>query len=132
MTRQSKLLSGEPVRLDSPIYGAGSLSHSGKIRKYNAGKKRSSFSSTRRTEYRGKKISVRTTYRIEIEDDVLQMHIMVLDDGSVHCHGLPNYSFSSALDLARAIVDASALAKYDHDELSLTTDEAEHGKGKKS
>lgn len=76
-----------------------------------------SFTSTRNATHRGKKIKIRTTYRIEIDDEPLTLHTMVMDDGTVHCHGLPNYSFPSAIDLARSIIDASRLAPITHDEL---------------
>lgn len=80
-------------------------------------KHKTSFTSTRKAVYRGKTIKVRTTYRIEIDDEPLMVHTMVLDDGTVHCHGLPNYAFASALDLARAIIDSSALVRKPDNEL---------------
>lgn len=79
-----------------------------------------SFSTTRSAVHRGQKIRVRTTYSIEIDDQPLSVHTMVMDDGTVHCHGLPNYSFPSAIDLARAIIDAAPLAKIEVDELGET------------
>lgn len=78
---------------------------------------KTSFSSTRKAIYRGREIRVRTTYRIEIDGEPLTMHTYVLDDGTVHCHGLPNYSFPSALDLVRALIDAVPLAHVARDEL---------------
>jgi hypothetical protein len=41
----------------------------------------------------------------------------VLDDGTVHCHGLPNYSFPSAVDMAKSVIDAARLAHYETDDL---------------
>lgn len=76
-----------------------------------------SFTSIRTAVHRGKKIKIRTTYRIEIDGEPLTLHTMVLDDGTVHCHGLPNYSFPSAIDLARSIIDAARLAPMVLDEL---------------
>lgn len=76
-----------------------------------------SFTSTRSATHRGHKIKIRTTYRIEIDDDPLTLHTMVMDDGSVHCHGLPNYSFASAVDLTRSLIEASFLARLEKDEL---------------
>lgn len=78
---------------------------------------KTSFTSVRNAVHRGKSIKVRTTYRIEIDDEPLTLHTMVMDDGRVHCHGLPNYSFPSALDLARSIIDAARLAPMERDEL---------------
>ena len=60
---------------------------------------------TRTATHRGKSIEVETTYRILIDGEPLGAPVSVLDDGRVHYHGLPNYSFSSALDLARKTID---------------------------
>ncbi|MEM7059254.1 MAG: hypothetical protein AAF557_16850 [Pseudomonadota bacterium] len=76
-----------------------------------------SFTSTREAHHRGRKIKIKTTYRIEIDDSPLMLHTMVMDDGTVHCHGLPNYSFPSAIDLAKSIIDASRLAHYETDDI---------------
>lgn len=64
-----------------------------------------SFTTVREATYRGKAIRVETTYRITIDNETIKMHTMALADGTVHCHAFPNYSFASALDLARKIVD---------------------------
>ena len=85
-----------------------------------------SFSTTRHAQHRGRKISVRTTYRIEIDGEPLRLHTTVLDDGTVHCHGLPNYAFASAVDMARQIIDASMLAHEERDDLG---DGDGHGHG---
>lgn len=86
-----------------------------------------SFTSTRQAHHRGHKIKIRTTYRIEIDDTPLTLHTMVMDDGTVHCHGLPNYSFPSAIDLAKSIIDAAGLAHYETDELGPDSDSGHHG-----
>lgn len=65
------------------------------------------FTTIREATHRGKAIRVETTYKILIDGKPVTSHTHVLDDGSVHSHALPNYSFRSALDLARKIVDAS-------------------------
>ncbi|MEX0276793.1 MAG: hypothetical protein AB3N19_04680 [Ruegeria sp.] len=89
-----------------------------------------SFTSTRTAVHRGKKIKIKTTYRIEIDGQPLTLHTMVMDDGTVHCHGLPNYSFPSAIDLARSIIDASRLAPVVSDELgSGDHDHGDHDHG---
>ena len=85
-----------------------------------------SFSSTRSATHRGRQIKVRTTYRIEIDGAPLTMHTMVLDDGTVHCHGLPNYAFRSALDMARALIDAQMLAHEPKDELGGGAEGGDH------
>lgn len=86
-----------------------------------------SFTSTRTAVYRDHRIKIRTTYRIEIDGKPLRMHTEVLDDGTVHCHGLPNYSFPSAMDLARSIVDASKLSVVDRDELATVREGDDYG-----
>ena len=80
------------------------------------GKPHDSFTSVREVDYRGKTIRVETTYKITIDRQPLRRHTIVLDDGTVHCHAFPNYSFPSALDLARKIVDASTV-RFPKDEL---------------
>lgn len=67
------------------------------------------FTTVREGVYRGKAIRVETTYKISIDGEPLTVHTRVLDDGTVHCHAFPNYSFPSAMDLARKIVDASSV-----------------------
>ena len=88
-----------------------------------------SFTSTRVAHHRGHTIKVKTTYRIEIDDEPVTVHTVVLDDGTVHCHGLPNYSFSSAVDMAKAIVDAARLVHYQHDDLGGGDQNDGHGAG---
>ncbi len=89
---------------------------------------RESFTSIRTAEHRGRKIKIRTTYRIEIDGEPLTMHTMVMDDGSVHYHGLPNYSFPSAIDLVRSIIDAERLAPMVRNELGSEGDDHDgHG-----
>lgn len=68
---------------------------------------RDSFTTVRLATYRDRKIRVETTYKITINEEPVTTHTTVLDDGSVHCHSFPNYSFPSAMDLARKIVDVS-------------------------
>ena len=62
------------------------------------------FTSVRTVTHLGKEIRVETTYRISIDGVPVTSHVAVADDGSVHSHGLPNYSFSSALDLGKRLV----------------------------
>lgn len=66
-----------------------------------------SFTTVREKIYRGKSIRVETTYKITIAEEPVTTHTFVLDDGTVHCHAFPNYSFPSAMDLARKIIDTS-------------------------
>ena len=83
------------------------------------------FITVRRATYRDKKIEIRTTYRIVIDGEAVRAHTTVHDDGTVHCHGFPQYSFPSAMDLARKLVDASNV-EFPQDELG----DADHHKKK--
>lgn len=74
---------------------------------HHGGKPRTSHASKREATYRGRKIKIRTTYRIEIDDEVLTIPFTVDNEGRVHCHGLPNYAASSALDLVRRLIDTT-------------------------
>jgi hypothetical protein len=60
----------------------------------------------RTTIYHGHRIVVRTRYSVEIDGRPLDGHLGVTDDGAVHYHALPNYSFGSALDLVKQVVDS--------------------------
>lgn len=75
------------------------------------------FSSERIFNYKDKKVVIQTTYKVEIDGVPLQAHVAVSDDGTVHCHGLPNYSFASATSLVKNLIDASGLAKVQKNEL---------------
>lgn len=74
------------------------------------------FSTVRETYYQGKYIRVETTHRIIIDNKPVTSHTGVLNDGSVYCHGFPNHSFPSALDLARMLVDN--IQQFPEDELN--------------
>lgn len=78
---------------------------------------KTSFTSTRSALYHGRKTKIKTTYRIEIDGEPLSLHTVVTDDGNVHYHGLPNYAFASALDMAKAIIDAARHIPVIDDEL---------------
>lgn len=62
--------------------------------------------SVRTADHNGNKIELRTRYEITVNDKPLDIHVGVLDDGSVHCHTIPNYSTASGIDLIKAIIDA--------------------------
>lgn len=61
--------------------------------------------STRTADYLGHHIEIRTTYEIEIDGARLMTHLVVTDEGQVQCHALPNYTFLSAVDMVRALID---------------------------
>ena len=56
--------------------------------------------------HHGHRIVVRTRYSVEVDGRPLDGHLAVTDDGSVHYHTLPNYSFGSALDLVKQVIDS--------------------------
>src|SRR5262245_13866689 len=61
--------------------------------------------SVRTAEHNGHRITLTTTYRVEIDGRVLKVPLMVDDAGNVHCHSLPTYQFDSALDMIKAVID---------------------------
>lgn len=63
------------------------------------------FATLRESCYRGKEIRIETTYKIMVDDQPFTVHTSVSNDGSVHCHSLPNYSFPSAMEMLKHIVD---------------------------
>ena len=114
------------MKIDTPVNGAAVIEVEGR-QSHPANK--TSFRTTRTAVHKGKQIRIHTTYRIEIDGEPLSVHVSVDNDGTVHCHGLPNYSFGSAVDMARALIEASALARYSHDELGQAQGGHAHGEG---
>lgn len=74
-------------------------------------------SSVRKAIHKGHKITIRTTYRIEIDGVPLTVPVIVGSDGMVSTHGLPTYAVKSAVDLVRKIIDVSALTTLPDDEI---------------
>ncbi len=62
--------------------------------------------SIRETDYRGHSVVIRTTYSIEVDGVPLEGHMEVNNEGRVHYHAIPNYSFASAVDLVKQLIDA--------------------------
>jgi len=62
--------------------------------------------SVRKDEYKGHKIEMKTTYEIKIDGKPFSGHMEVSNDGSVHYHPLPNYSWPSAVDFVRQVIDS--------------------------
>ena len=62
--------------------------------------------SVRQTDYKGHHIEIRTTYEITVDRMPVMGQVLVTDEGQVQCHALPNYTFLSALDLVKSLIDA--------------------------
>jgi hypothetical protein len=59
----------------------------------------------REDDYQGHHITVKTTYHMEVDGKPLMGHLAVTNEGQVQYHGLPNYSFDSAIFLIRKLID---------------------------
>lgn len=91
------------ARLGSPISKPpGPAPHLGGMPGHGEG----SLTSTRRATHDGHAIVITTTYSITVDGEPLHAHVEVDDLGRVHCHGLPNYNFGSALDMVKALIDS--------------------------
>jgi hypothetical protein len=62
-------------------------------------------SSVRRVEHAGHRLEIYTHYRILIDGQEFPDPINVADDGTVHYHGIPQYSAPSAVDLVKVIAE---------------------------
>jgi hypothetical protein len=60
----------------------------------------------REASYRGHRITLHTTYRIEVDGRPLPIPVHVGNNGQIHYHGLPNFVFSSMIDLVERVIDA--------------------------
>ncbi|WP_439674059.1 hypothetical protein [Embleya sp. MST-111070] len=63
-----------------------------------------SMESVREDEFEGHRIVVTTTYEITVDDRPVTAHLMVSNNGEVHCHALPAYQFLSAVDTVKALI----------------------------
>ncbi len=61
----------------------------------------------REVEYKGHRIRVFTTYRIEVDGLPVTGHLSVTNEGRVHYHAIPNEEFGSAVDMVKRIIDLS-------------------------
>src|SRR3712207_619505 len=64
-----------------------------------------SIETVREDEDEGHHIVIHTTYRIEVDGQVLQVPLVLHNNGQLHCHALPNYQFSSAVDMIKLLID---------------------------
>ena len=63
------------------------------------------FQSVREVEYNGHKITIYTEYQIKVDGKPLSGHVYVDNTGKVSTHALPAYSFVSAVDMVKKIID---------------------------
>jgi hypothetical protein len=63
------------------------------------------FQSVREIEYQGHKITIYTQYEIKVDGKPFGGHVYVDNMGKVSAHALPNYSFVSAVDLVKKMID---------------------------
>jgi hypothetical protein len=63
------------------------------------------FQSVREIEYKDHKIAIRTQYEIRVDGKPFSGHIYVDNMGKVSTHALPTYSFASAVDLVKKMID---------------------------
>jgi|GEM_PF-2942407 len=61
--------------------------------------------SVRKDSYRDHEIEIVTTYKILVDGKKIRAPLGVDASGQVHCHSLPNYQTSSAVDMVRALID---------------------------
>jgi hypothetical protein len=62
--------------------------------------------SIRKDEYKGHKISITTTYDIEVDGKKIFPPLHVNNNGSVSAHIVPNYASSSAIELVKILIDS--------------------------
>jgi hypothetical protein len=65
----------------------------------------SQMASVRKAEHAGHSIEIRTHYEVKVDGKSVPLPLSVGDDGNVVCHALPNYLFSSAVDLVKTAID---------------------------
>ena len=63
------------------------------------------LSSVRHAEHKGHKITITTTYHIEIDGKSVHIHAAVGNDGRLHCHSTPYDYYQSAVDLVTTLID---------------------------
>ena len=64
-----------------------------------------SIETLREDEYEGHLIQIRTTYKIEVDGATLMAPLGLDNQGNLHCHALPNYQFTSAIEMVRRLID---------------------------
>jgi hypothetical protein len=61
--------------------------------------------SLRKFEHKGHSVVIRTHYTVTVDGQPINAHMSVDNKGRLNTHALPNYSFNSAVDLIKALID---------------------------
>ena len=61
--------------------------------------------SVREANYQGHKITIKTTYRLEVDGRVFDVPLILDNAGNLQCHSLPNYQFVSAIDMVKQLIE---------------------------
>ena len=61
-------------------------------------------------DYRDHTVEIVTHYEISIAGEPWEQPVYVMDDGTVHYPGLPQYNVASAVDLMKGVIDAAYAA----------------------
>lgn len=56
--------------------------------------------------HNGHVVKIITTYRVEVDGQPIRAHLSVDEDGQVFTHATPFVTYTSALDLMKAVIDA--------------------------
>jgi hypothetical protein len=89
-----------------PLKRYAKLALSRERNKPHMGKKhKDHMASVRTAEHDGHTIQIRTHYEITVDGKSVSTHLSVGNDGNLVCHALPNYLFSSAVDLVKTLID---------------------------
>jgi hypothetical protein len=98
-----------PSLADIPVAGEGGQPHGhggGQGGHDHGGGHSHSMESVRTATHCGHEIVIKTCYEITVNGKPLDSHLSVNDDGSLHSHALPEYSFTSAVDVVKKIVES--------------------------
>ena len=78
-----------------------SVNHTG----HGGGHDHSQLESLRKFEYKGHSVVIRTHYAVTVDGRPINAHMSVDNKGRLNTHALPNYSFNSAVDVIKALID---------------------------
>ena len=98
-----------PTLADLEVAGAGGHGHmlkSGEGGHEAEGGHAHSMESVRTATHCGREIVIKTCYEITVDGKTLESHLSVDNEGNLHTHALPEYAFSSAVDVVKKIIEA--------------------------